>query len=216
MRFPAKLMSLRSLLEVATVCIAFALQASPGIAQAQTHVWQVEEDWELVLAQPDASTAGPQVTCTISPLGHISGLYGTFDINHRSAPNFQSGGVHLHLWNGESRLGTVTGGSSAVLATSGETISWKTIMTVESGVLTIDIDNGSSATWGAFGQGIIGSVVTTLSHLDQYSADLSAASSGVGFAGNRVHSLKLKKVTLNRTDGTSVEDNTERVVHWVE
>lgn len=185
-------------------------------AQTPGAVWQVEEEWELVLAEPDTSTTGPQITCTISPLGNLSGQYGTFDMNHRSAPTFRSGGVHLHTWNGETRLGTISKGSTAVLNTTGETITWTTIMTLESGVLTFDIDYGASSSWGSFGDGVISSVVSTLGNLNQYSPDFSADNSGIGFASNRVSSLKLKKVTYHRQGGQTVVDNTVRVIHAVQ
>jgi hypothetical protein len=188
---------------------------APATAQDQqgTHVWRVEEEWELVVADPDSSTVGPQVTCTISPRGDLNGQYATFDLNHRSAPTFMAGGVHLHLWHGESRTATVSRGSTAVLATPNETIRWKTVMTLQDGVLTVDIDEGSSATWGEFGNSVLCSVNTSLPNLDLYSADVSVANSGVGFASNRVQSLKLKRVTGHLSSGQTVVDSTERVVH---
>ena len=49
--------------------------------------------------------------------------------------------------------------------------------------------------------------------LNEYSPDTSAEHSGVGYAGNRVQSLVLKRVRLLLDTGDVVEDNTERVVH---
>jgi hypothetical protein len=195
--------------------ILLLISLAGGVCGAQegTHVWRVEEEWELVVADPDSSTVGPQVTCTISPRGDLAGQYATLDLNHRSAPTFMAGGVHLHMWYGESRTTTISKGSTAVLATPHETICWKTVMTLQDGVLTVDIDDGSSATWGEFGNGVLYSVNTSLPNLDRYSADVSAANSGVGFASNRVKSLKLKRVTGHLSNGQAVVDSTERVVH---
>jgi hypothetical protein len=198
---------------LAGILASIALVPATGQTQEGTHVWRIEEEWELVVADPDSSTVGPQVTCTISPRGDLAGQYATFDLNHRSAPTFMAGGVHLHLWHGESRTATISRGSTAVLATPNETIRWKTVMTLQDGVLTVDIDDGTSATWGDFGNSVLYSVNTTLTNLDLYSADVSAANSGVGFASNRVQSLKLKRVTGHLSTGQTVVDSTERVVH---
>ncbi|MEX2175148.1 MAG: hypothetical protein WD872_12370 [Pirellulaceae bacterium] len=187
--------------------------SAPGLAHGQSNIWQVEEDWELVLAEPDAATAGPQVTCTISPVGNIAGQHATFEVNYQTAPAFSAGGVHLHVWNHESRLSTVSRNSSVVLSTAGETIRWKVIMSVSDGNLTVDIDNGTSSTWGGFGDGQLISVATSLTNLDQYSPAVSVEHSGVGFASNRVQSLKITKIKTKRTGGQVTEDNTIRVVH---
>lgn len=187
-----------------------------GSAVAQDPVWQVVEDWELVVASPDNGISGPQVTCTISPLGNLSGQYATFDLNHRASPSFAAGGMHLHLWEGETRLGTLSRQSGMVLSTANETLTWKTIMSVDAGVLIFDIDSGVSTTWGSFGSTILSSVVTTIPNLDQYSPDVSVAHSGIGFASNRVTSLKLKRVTYRRVSGATTVDSTERVLHLVE
>jgi hypothetical protein len=197
---------------------AAALASGPAatFALAADPVWQVEEHWELIIAEPDTGTAGPQISCTISPRGNLTGQYATFDLNHRASPTFAAGGVHLHSWNNENRVSSVSRHGGVLLATRGETITWKTIMTIQSGVLTIDIDDGSSTTWGAFGQSLISSVVTTIPNLDEYSPAISADNSGIGYASNRVTSLKLKKVKYFRASGATSEDNTVRVVHSVE
>jgi hypothetical protein len=124
--------------------------------------------------------------------------------------------MHLHLWEGETRLGTLSRQSGMVLSTANETLTWKTIMSVDAGVLIFDIDSGVSTTWGSFGSTILSSAVTTLTNLDQYSPDVSVAHSGIGFASNRVTSLKLKRVTYRRVSGATTVDETERVLHLVE
>jgi hypothetical protein len=213
-----KTCSSRRLLPLAfCACVAtLTLLSGPQFANASDPVWQVEEHWELVVAQPDAGTAGPQITCTISPSGSLTGQYATFDLNHRASPSFSAGGIHLHLWNGDSRLGTLSRNSGVLLATHGETVSWKTIMSVQAGVLVVDIDGGSSQTWGTFGSSILSSVATSLANLDQYSPDVSAENTGIGYASNRVTSLKLKKVVYRRLSGAVTEDDTIRTIHAVE
>ncbi len=49
-----------------------------------------------------------------------------------------------------------------------------------------------------------------------YDPGISAANSGVSFAGNRVQSLTLKKVRVLLSNGQQIEDATARVVHQKE
>src|SRR5262245_41526897 len=72
-----------------------------AITRAQDLV-HIEEDWELVVGEPDANSCGPQVISTMSPFADISDTYFTFEINHQSVPYWQPGGLTLHQWVGES------------------------------------------------------------------------------------------------------------------
>jgi hypothetical protein len=53
----------------------------------------------------------------------------------------------------------------------------------------------------------------SLLNLDTYSPDVSVANSGIGFAANRVQSLKLKQVRVTTSSGTVYIDTTQRVAH---
>ena len=53
---------------------------------------RVEEDWQLVVAQPDIINNGPQVTCTMAPAGMASG-YAAFDFDYQTQPGYSPGGA---------------------------------------------------------------------------------------------------------------------------
>src|SRR3954468_16450639 len=76
---------------------------------AAQNVKAVEEDWELVLTEPDPVAAGPQVTCVVSPLFDANTVYASFELNHHTQPEFQAGGVQLQLWKAEQVLSTADG-----------------------------------------------------------------------------------------------------------
>src|SRR5262249_30687112 len=82
-------------LSLGVVCALLSLAS----AQA-ADIIRIEEDWELVVADPDPSTFAPQVTSTISPLDNLSGYYGVFDLNLRNLPVYEAGGMQLQVWNG--------------------------------------------------------------------------------------------------------------------
>lgn len=195
---------------------AAILFSTTGVAHGDTpKVVRVEEDWELVLATPDPNVTAPQVTCSIFPWTGTDSLFATFELNHQSQPDFVSGGMQLVLWHGEQMLLTRKFPQANVMASSGETVRWTQTMTLDDGVLTFEIVNGSSTTWGSFGgQGYLRmSVATNLDNLNAYNPALTVENSGVGYAGNRVTSLVLKRVRLITEDEQILEDHTQRVVH---
>jgi hypothetical protein len=174
----------------------------------------VEEDWELVVANPDANNNAPQVTCVMSPGGAIGSVRAALEINQQTHPRYAPGGVQLQLWHGEYPLHEQTLFNTAVMAQPNETVTWTQTMHLASGVLVFEVVNGSSTTWGAFGGGGSLRVVclTGLEDLNRYSPDVSAANSAVGFAANRVQSLVLKRVRRITSTGDVLEDNTPRPV----
>jgi len=70
---------------------AMSLAAIPiltGSALAEDTIVRVEEDWELVVATPDAASDAPQVTCTISPTGNLDGIHAVLELNQQSLPAY--------------------------------------------------------------------------------------------------------------------------------
>ena len=184
-----------------------------GMAWGQ--IVRVEEDWEMVVSEPDPGTDGPQVTCVFSPVGNASWLNAHFEVNVRTLPRFAPGGLQLQLWYGEQPIYHNHYPNTAVMSTSGETVRWTQAMALGGGLLSFEVVNGQSTTWGPFGgQGCLkASVATGLTDLSGYSPSVSAANSAIGYAGNRVESLVLKRVRLISDDDHVVEDDTPRYVH---
>jgi hypothetical protein len=179
-------------------------------------VVRIEEDWELVVGQPDTTSNGPQVTCTMSATGSLSGVNAAFEVNHRSQPSYAPGGLALQVWYGESFDHGHQHASSAQLNTPGESVTWRQVARLQDGRLYYEIVNGSSLTWGAFGDtsGLRHSWPSELTDLSGYDSAVSVENSGVGFAGNRVTSLTLVAVRGYAADGTLLFEETEpQVVH---
>jgi hypothetical protein len=200
---------------------AFAAAAMLLVAGAgASYLWAnevavvgVEEHWELVVGEPDSDLDAPQVTCVISPAGDLNGTHAAFELNHQSQPSFAGGGVQLQVWTGgESPAAAPRQHDGVSLAHNAETVSWVQKMDLVNGKLVFDVDNGTSTSWGSFGNGVYAEVATSLSNLNGYNPLVSVNNSGVGFAGNRVTSLKLKKVVLKLSSGQTVEDNAVKVV----
>ena len=176
---------------------------------------RVEEDWELVVGTPDAYTSAPQVTCVMSPRDNTLLGHATFVLNHQSLPVFAAGGLQLQSWIDELPISDRKFPNADVMSTSSETVTWTQKMTLDGRSLEYDIVSGTSTTWGTFGgEGYLKfSMLTVLEDLDGYDPAVSAANSGVGYAGNRVQSLVLKRVRRYTASGAVLLDETPRTVH---
>src|SRR5205823_5005504 len=120
-----------------------------------------------------------------------------FNLNYRESPSFAPGGIEVQLWSGDQMLSASTKGT-ALLSTTGETITWTQTIKLASGSISFAIDSGKSTTWGKFGQGqqlnVTSSFTTSLNSLSQYTPANTVTNSGVGWEPNRVTSMKLVQV----------------------
>jgi hypothetical protein len=176
---------------------------------------RVEEDWVLVLGQPDANLNAPQVATGMSPLAGFNSAYIVFNVNHRSQPTYVPGGLQLQVWTSDVPLLSDDDPHNEVMSQAGETVTWTQQMTLQNGVFTAAIVNGNSQTWGTFGGGgaLQASVAATFANLNGYSPNISVANSGVSFAPNRVQSLTLSCVRYYTSDGQVIIDNQVRVAY---
>ena len=169
----------------------------------------------MVIGTPNPETDGPQVTCVLSPTGNLDSHYLVLDLNHQGLPDYAPGGLQLQVWEGPVALAHHKFPDDNLMGTESETVHWTQSVSLEGQSLVFEIINGSSTTWGSFGgQGYLkSSLATALENLNGYNPEVSAANSGVGFAGNRVQSLVLRRIRLTTSTGVTVEDDSPRVVH---
>jgi len=194
---------------------AFVVLAAAVSATRGADIVRIEEDWKLVVQNPDPDTFAPQVTTTLSPKGNLDSLYAVFDLNLRALPSYVAGGMQLQLWNGTDPIESVKSNTGSLLENNDETVTWTQRMSVADGVLSLSIVDGNSQTWGDFGAGqsisVSGSI--NLTNLNQYDPAVSVANSGIGFAANRVSSLTLVRIRAYSAEKLEAEDDTARVIY---
>lgn len=173
---------------------------------------RVEEDWEVVVANPSPNEAGPQMTTTMSPSGDNKVAFGSFYLNYRDDP-FRAGGLHLRAWSDEQAIAGDTQ-QTQLLSTDNETITWTQRMRITGGMLTYEVLSGESTTWPKFGQGeqLDVTVPTSLTSLDTYSPDCTVANSGVSWQSNRVTSMKLLRIRYYANGQLVSTDETTRTI----
>lgn len=204
--------------QLAAVAAAIGSASDGGQVFGQnpsTDVVRVEEDWELVVGEPDSGTNAPQVTCTVAPFGDINLGYAAFNLNHYSEPSYAAGGLQLQVWSPNVPLVFANSHDHGTLHHTGETVHWTQSMSLVGNVLTFAVENGTSDSWNAFGGNgqLLIAVATQVGNLNSYNPDVSASNSGIGYASHRVQSLVLKSVRRYSATGLLSEETTPRVVH---
>lgn len=176
---------------------------------------QVEEDWELVIETPDVRQVGPQITTTMSPTHDNATFFVAFNLNYRSNPSFQAGGMQIEAWKNKEIL-EISSRASGQFNTPGEVVTWTQRMSIgEEGRVRYQVTNGQSTTWGQFGQGNGLSNVsfpTALNSLADYRADYSAANSAASWQSNHVARMTLVRVRYYSSGRLVLTDNTPRTI----
>jgi hypothetical protein len=166
---------------------------------------------------PQQGIVAPQLTAVISPQADTNSYYAVFAINHRALPDFAGGGLQLQVWRDNTAEAYTDFHNDSMLnyREAQETISWTQAVQVNDGILTFEILNGNSQTWGQFGGGddLRISVPTSLTDLNGYSPAVSAGNSGISYAANRVRSLTINKIRLITASGQVTEYSNLTVVY---
>jgi hypothetical protein len=142
----------------------------------------------------------------MSPYSDLDQGYFGFTLNHSVSPSYGPGGMQVLQYSGNEIVSYRDGVHSSTLSSYGDVVRWRQRMTASSGMITFEIEQGTSATWGEFGgQGFLKEVMSSgPSNLDQYRPRLSPIESSINFAGNRVASLRLMKLEYFLSDGRTV------------
>jgi hypothetical protein len=182
---------------------------------------QIEEDWQVVVANPDPSSSGPQITTCMSPNTDPAASFATFYVNYQDYPSWQPGGMQVKAYGpttdpaaGPPVVDSNSSGTG-VCETQGETINWTQRITLSGGSVDFKVVNGQSVTWGQFGQGQGLSGVSfscSLSDLGGYKPDYSVSKSGVSWQSNRVTSMTLLQVRYYIGGQLISTDKTARTV----
>ena len=219
LRVPTRLGCKFSLICVGTAALVSALSA-PSVSDTMfiEPVIQVEEDWQLVLNEPDDGLTTPQFHTAMSPFGHTDSLFAQVTWNYREIPDFSAGGLQMQGWHED---GVLTDRSFAYGALSrvAETVGWTQTLTADGTMGSFSITNGYSNTWSTFGypaQNMKLHGVVNVSNLDGYNPDVSVENSGVTFGSNRVRSLRITEVRYYGASGLLAVDETPRVVFQLE
>ncbi len=175
---------------------------------------RVEEDWYVKIGTPEPEADSPQISTVIAPSWSLWGKYAVFDMNCATQPGFSSGGVQLQMWQDDGIIQTCSNTNWDSIHVVDEEIRYTSAMSIVNGNIVFEILNGSSTSWGAFGTGELKLQASTWrDNLNWYDPNFTTWNSRIGFASHRVRRFILERVRYTRSNGTSMLDNTPRVLH---
>jgi len=210
LRVALKAVAAFSLLAFIAVPVQVAFSDDQGSPAPQ--VVRVEEDWVLVLNQPNDSVNSPQFHTIMSPTGNIDGFYAQVVWNYREIPDFMAGGLQLQLWNGEEAI-QFKSDREDPLSTAAETIRWTQALETNDGTLSFRITDGQSVTWGDFGEGLHLASAGGPAALNGYSPEVSVQNTCITYGANRVNVLAIGQVRYYGSSGLIYVDETPRIVY---
>ena len=199
-----------------------SLGASHGMAQTGSSAVadRVEEDWQVVIGDPDPASTGPQITTCMAPVTGSSAFV-AFCLNYREVQDWKPGGLQIKAY-GESSgttqdrpLVASAAAHSESFETDGETVTWTQRISVSAGIMSYSVHNGASTTWGSFGQeqgNLVVGFATSASDLGNYRPADSVALSAAGWQANRVTSMTLLRVRYYQGNNLLSTDDTSRSV----
>jgi len=178
-------------------------------------VVRVEEDWVMVLNDPNNDVDSPQYHTVMSPYDDFEENFAQVLWNYRETPEYRRGGVQMQGYYGES-LTASRSLEFAQLNTYAETIRWTQGLETDGSTLTFEVKDGSSATWGSFGHDMRLSYAANLPSLSGYSTDFSVENSGPTYGSNRVDRMTISEVRYYGASGLLYVDSNPKVVFELE
>ena len=91
-------------------------------------VYKVEEDWEMVITQPDPITTSPQITFFTSPSVHSERTYFQLQMNYAADDSFSGGGFHVAAVKNDDIRDEARSETKRALSTDGEPVRWTSVM----------------------------------------------------------------------------------------
>lgn len=200
------------LLVAGLVCVGALVLSTHCVSGTEPVITRVEEDWVLVVRNPNVAKTAPQLLNVISPVPDLSNVHAILEVNHSTQPEFSAGGLQLQGWNGDALTQFHRGAPEGALRFDSETIRYTLRMEIRDGQLTVEVINGRSDSWGAFGgKGFLKTQMQCgVKDLRQYSPQFSADQSRVSYGGQRVDRFYLDR-TRYFSDSTLIrQDDTDR------
>lgn len=194
----------RAFVHASFVAVAAMLFATPARAESP-QLYKVEEDWELVVNEPDPDTNSPQITFFTCPDATDPDCYFQLQMNYAADEWFSSGGFHVAAVRNEQLLDEARSETQRVISVNNDHIRWTSVMASISGELLFAVKDGHGDDWGSFGgpDYLVRMPDGGVSSLEEYTPASSLELVDIGFGGNRVASITLRSVRFYYTDGSS-------------
>ncbi len=181
--------------------------SSGAYVSADSGIFKIEEDWELVVNDPDANNYSPQVTFFMSPrLSEYDYFQLQMNYSADADVDFTGGGFHVAAVRNGSMYDEARSQTRLAISSDNDHIRWTSVMANINGEYLFAVKNGYGDEWGPFGgpEYLVRMPAEGDKALNEYSPQASLDNVDIGFGANRVSSLKLLQVRYYFTDGHEV------------
>jgi hypothetical protein len=185
-------------------CLLSMLMAAAASA-AEPVVYLVEEEWEMKINEPEVAINSPQVALFLFPDASREDCYFQLQMNYAAEEGYSSGGFRVGAFSNETPVDEERSVVQEMLAWDNDVLTWTSAMAVFNGKLMYALKNGNGMQWGSFGgpDYLVEMDCQGVTSLENYSPQKSLEFVDFQFGANRVHSVRLKRVHLTYTDGST-------------
>lgn len=182
------------------------LASVPTCFSANSTIYKIEEDWEMVINDPDPANHSPQVTFFTSPSANLDDVYFQLQMNYAADAGFSAGGFHVAAVQDDQIQDEARSDTRRILATDGDHIRWTSVMTMIENRALYAVTDGQGTEWGTFGGPgyLVKMMSSPVWDLAEYHPQNSLDNVDIGFGANRVQSITLLRVRAYYTDGRVV------------
>jgi hypothetical protein len=194
---------------VGALVVSTVFAPAPVAAQASKGVTRIEQDWTIVVGNPNSTNGTPQIALQMKPDPAVDAGC-LFLLNYADQPSYTAGGTQLQIWNGSNCLSYQSWGSQSLGKQANEKITFTMFMEVDGTNLTFGYTNLKSWTWGNNNNQTV-TTPSTATSLPNYATSDTTANSLIMVGSAQVSSMTISAVryysgkTLVKTDtSTSV------------
>ncbi|HEX4589221.1 MAG TPA: hypothetical protein VH120_04790 [Gemmataceae bacterium] len=177
---------------VGALVVSTVFAPAPAAAQASKAVTRIEQDWTIVVGNPDPTSGMPQLALRLKPDPAVN-VGGLLLLNYVDQPSFSTGGTQLQLWNGATCLAYQTNGSQTLGKQVSERITFTLFMEVDGTNLTFGFTNMKSWSFGNNNNQTLTTPSTTTS-LPNYATSDTASKSVILVGSEQVSSMTINAV----------------------
>ena len=183
------------------------LLSSNAVHADHGSIYKVEEEWEIVIDDPDPSINSPQITFFVTPNPAEPNCYFQLQMNYAADDTYSSGGFHVGAFHSGTLLDEARSATRRTLTVDGDRVRWTNVMAAIDGQLLFAVKDGYGDDWGEFGgpEYLVRMESDHIDDLSHYTPYESLQMVDIGFGANRVRSVTLRSVRLYYDDGRVVE-----------
>ncbi len=197
--------SVSHFVRIAGILAAIALAAAPAACDEGDgpSLVRIEEDWEFVVTEPEPGINSPQITFFTCPDAADPECHFQLQMNYAASTSYSSGGFRVSAVRDEAMLDEARSDSRIVLSLDNDTVRWTSVMGVAEGEFLYAVKDGFGSAWGVFGgpEYLVRMPSDGVEEIAGYTPTKSLEMVDVGFGGNRVDSIVLKRVRYYFSDG---------------